>query len=121
VGYNVYRGTTSGRESSTPLNSTAINDTSYVDTKVTARMVYYCVVTSGGLKWRAKRPLERDGSRRANFLISLLFIRRSSLSHPFRDSWVVGAGSLRALGCGASRPCCSCIELTLPSRVGARG
>jgi hypothetical protein len=48
VGYNVYRGTTSGGESSTPLNSTPINGTGYVDTNVTAGMTYYYVVTSVG-------------------------------------------------------------------------
>ena len=46
VGYNVYRGTTSGGESSTPLNSTPIDGTSYVDTNVTTGMTYYYVVTS---------------------------------------------------------------------------
>jgi fibronectin type 3 domain-containing protein len=48
VGYNVYRGTSSGGEGSTPLNSTPINGTSYVDTNVTAGMTYYYVVTSVG-------------------------------------------------------------------------
>jgi len=48
VGYNVFRGTSSGGESSTPLNSTPINGTSFVDTKVTAGMTYYYVVTSVG-------------------------------------------------------------------------
>jgi fibronectin type 3 domain-containing protein len=41
VGYYVYRGTTSGGESSTPLNSTAINGISYVDENVTAGVTYY--------------------------------------------------------------------------------
>ena len=36
AGYNVYRGTTSGGESSTPLNSTPINGTTYTDENVTA-------------------------------------------------------------------------------------
>jgi hypothetical protein len=48
VGYNVYRGTTSGGESSTPLNSTAINGTTYVDASVTAGATYYYVVTAVG-------------------------------------------------------------------------
>jgi titin len=48
VGYNVYRGTTSGGESSTPLNAAPINGTGYVDTSVTAGMTYYYVVTSVG-------------------------------------------------------------------------
>jgi hypothetical protein len=48
TGYNVYRGTTSGGESSTPLNSTPINGTSYVDENVTAGITYYYVVTAVG-------------------------------------------------------------------------
>ena len=48
VGYNVYRGTTSGGESSTPLNSTPINGPSYVDTNVTAGVTYYYYVTAVG-------------------------------------------------------------------------
>ena len=46
VGYNVYRGTTSGGESSTPLNSTPINGTTYTDENVTAGATYYYVVTA---------------------------------------------------------------------------
>jgi hypothetical protein len=41
VGYYIYRGTTSGGESATPLNSTAINGISYVDENVTAGVTYY--------------------------------------------------------------------------------
>jgi len=51
MGYNVYRGTTSGGESSTPLNSTPVNGTTYADGNVTAGAKYYYVVTavaSGG-------------------------------------------------------------------------
>jgi hypothetical protein len=48
VGYGVYRGTTSGGESSTPLNSTPINGTTYVDANVTAGVTYYYVVTAVG-------------------------------------------------------------------------
>jgi hypothetical protein len=44
AGYNVYRGTTSGGESSTPLNSTPINGTTYTDENVTAGASYYYVV-----------------------------------------------------------------------------
>jgi hypothetical protein len=47
-GYNVYRGTTSGGESPTPLNSTPINGTSYVDASVTAGATYYYYVTAVG-------------------------------------------------------------------------
>jgi len=48
VGYNVYRGTTSGGESSTPLNSTPINGITYVDANVTAGATYYYSVTAVG-------------------------------------------------------------------------
>jgi uncharacterized membrane protein len=46
VGYNVYRGTTSGGESSMPLNSTPVNGTTYTDANVTAGATYYYVVTA---------------------------------------------------------------------------
>jgi hypothetical protein len=48
VGYNVYRGTSSGGESSTPLNSTPINGMTYTDENVTAEGKYYYVVTAVG-------------------------------------------------------------------------
>jgi hypothetical protein len=48
VGYNVYRGTTSGGESSTPLNSTPVNGITYTDGNVTAVATYYYVVTAVG-------------------------------------------------------------------------
>jgi ribosomal protein S8E len=43
VGYNVYRGTTSGGESATPLNSSPINGTTYTDATVQAGQTYYYV------------------------------------------------------------------------------
>jgi fibronectin type 3 domain-containing protein len=46
LGYDVYRGTTSGGESSTSLNSTPISGTSYTDENVTAGETYYYVVTA---------------------------------------------------------------------------
>jgi hypothetical protein len=46
LGYDVFRGTTSGEESSTPLNSTPINDTTYVDEDVMPGETYYYVVTA---------------------------------------------------------------------------
>jgi hypothetical protein len=46
AGYNVYRGTTSGGESSTALNSMPINGTNYMDANVTAGASYYYVVTA---------------------------------------------------------------------------
>jgi archaellum component FlaF (FlaF/FlaG flagellin family) len=48
VGYNVYRGTTSGGENSTPLNSTPISGTTFTDESVTAGSTYYYVVTAVG-------------------------------------------------------------------------
>ena len=44
MGYNVYRGTTSGGESSTPLNSTPVKRTAYTDGNVTPGATYYYVV-----------------------------------------------------------------------------
>jgi hypothetical protein len=45
-GYNVYRGTASGGQSSTPLNSMPVNGITFVDTGVTAGARYYYVVTA---------------------------------------------------------------------------
>jgi fibronectin type 3 domain-containing protein len=46
VGYNVFRGATSGGESATPLNSSPINGTTYCDATVQAGQTYYYVVTA---------------------------------------------------------------------------
>jgi fibronectin type 3 domain-containing protein len=46
VGYNVYRGTSSGGESTTPLNATPITGTDYSDVNVTAGTEYYYVITA---------------------------------------------------------------------------
>jgi hypothetical protein len=46
VGYNVYRGTTSGGETATPMNSAPIDGTTYVDENVKAGVTYYYVVTA---------------------------------------------------------------------------
>ena len=46
AGYNVYRGTTSGAESSTPLNATPISGTTFTDANVTDGSTYYYVVTA---------------------------------------------------------------------------
>jgi len=48
VGYDVYRGTSPSGESSTPLNSTPISGTNYVDENVTPGTTYYYVLTSVG-------------------------------------------------------------------------
>jgi len=45
-GYDIFRGTTSGGESTAPLNSSRVNATSYVDTNVAAGTTYYYVVTA---------------------------------------------------------------------------
>jgi fibronectin type 3 domain-containing protein len=44
VTYNVYRGTSSGGESSTPLNTSAVSATSYTDTNVTSGQTYFYIV-----------------------------------------------------------------------------
>jgi len=46
VGYDVYRGTTSGGPYPTELNSTPINGTTYTDATVQAGQTYYYVVTA---------------------------------------------------------------------------
>jgi hypothetical protein len=46
TGYNIYRGTTSGGESTTPLNSSPVTGTTYTDTSVSAGQTYYYVVTA---------------------------------------------------------------------------
>lgn len=45
-GYNVFRGTSPGGESSTPLNSTPVQGTSFTDGSVSAGATYYYVLTS---------------------------------------------------------------------------
>lgn len=44
TGYNMYRGTTAGGESTTPLNSVPFTTTTYVDTTVVALTQYFYVV-----------------------------------------------------------------------------
>lgn len=48
MGYDVYRGTASGGESTTPLNSTPIEGTTYVDDTVTPGTTYYYILRSIG-------------------------------------------------------------------------
>jgi len=48
VGYDVYRGTTSGGPYSTLLNSTPVNGTAYTDQTAQAGQTYYYVVTAVG-------------------------------------------------------------------------
>jgi len=46
AGYNVYRGTTSGGESATPLDPTPIAGTAFADANVVAGQTYYYLVTA---------------------------------------------------------------------------
>lgn len=46
IGYNVYRGTTSGGEGSTPINSAPTNGATYTDQDVTAGSTYYYLVAA---------------------------------------------------------------------------
>ncbi len=46
VGYNVYRGTASGGESSTPLNSSPVSGLTYVDSNVQAGQEYFYYITA---------------------------------------------------------------------------
>ena len=46
IGYYVYRGTASGAEGSTPVNSTPINGSNFTDANTTAGATYYYVVMS---------------------------------------------------------------------------
>jgi hypothetical protein len=46
TGYNVYRGTASGGESATPLNSAPVAGTTYCDENVQAGQTYYYVLTT---------------------------------------------------------------------------
>jgi fibronectin type 3 domain-containing protein len=48
VGYDVYRGTTSGGEGATPLNASPVKGTTYTDSPVTAGATYYYIVTAVG-------------------------------------------------------------------------
>lgn len=47
-GYNVYRGTAAGAESSTPLNAALVSGTSYTDSSVTPGTWFYVVKASKG-------------------------------------------------------------------------
>jgi hypothetical protein len=46
AGYNVYRGTSSGGESSTPLNTSPVDGTTFADVNVVAGEKYFYVVTA---------------------------------------------------------------------------
>jgi fibronectin type 3 domain-containing protein len=44
VTYNIYRGTTPGGEGTSPINTSAISETTFTDTNVTSGQEYYYVV-----------------------------------------------------------------------------
>jgi fibronectin type 3 domain-containing protein len=46
AGYDIYRGSSSGGESSTPLNSAPVTGPSYTDTTVQAGQTYYYKITA---------------------------------------------------------------------------
>jgi fibronectin type 3 domain-containing protein len=46
IGYNIFRGATSRKESTTPLNSSPITGTTYTDSNVTAGQTYYYMITA---------------------------------------------------------------------------
>ena len=48
TGYNIFRGTTPGGESATPLNSSPVSGTTFVDVDVQAGQTYYYVVAAVG-------------------------------------------------------------------------
>lgn len=62
LGYYVYRGTASGEESTTPLNSTPVAGTSYADSDVTSGQTYYYVVTALGSKGTAQSSDSTEAS-----------------------------------------------------------
>jgi len=62
IGYNVYRGTASGGESSTPLNSTPINASGYTDGNVADGMTYYYVVTAVASNGQTQSPASNEAA-----------------------------------------------------------
>ncbi len=62
TGYYVYRGTTSGGESSTPLNSTLLDATSYTDESVSAGATYYYVVMAIGSNSVTQSAASNEGA-----------------------------------------------------------
>ncbi len=62
AGYNVFRGTTSGGESATPLNSSPISGATYTDTNVQAGQAYYYMVTAIGSNDTAQSPDSNEAS-----------------------------------------------------------
>ncbi|MGO8817909.1 MAG: beta strand repeat-containing protein [Terriglobia bacterium] len=62
LGYYVYRGTTSGGESSTPLNSTPLSSSSFTDESVTAGATYYYLVTAVASNDVTQSPASNEAS-----------------------------------------------------------
>jgi len=65
LGYYVYRGTASGKESTTPLNSTPIAGTFYADSNVTDGQTYYYVLTALGANGTTHSVLSSEASATA--------------------------------------------------------
>ena len=62
LGYNVYRGTTSGGESSTPLNSTPVASATFTDESVQAGQTYYYYVTAVSSTGDTQSPVSNEAS-----------------------------------------------------------
>jgi hypothetical protein len=62
AGYNIFRGTTSGGESTTPMNSLPIAGTTYVDENVLAGQTYYYIVTALGSSGTAQSGASAEAS-----------------------------------------------------------
>lgn len=63
VSYNIYRGATSGGESTTPL-ATGVTATSYIDPTATPNIVSYYVVTAVNANGSYTPPLPAEGTSR---------------------------------------------------------
>ena len=62
-GYNIYRGTSPGGESSTPLNSAPINSNTYADENVTPGTTYYYVLKTVNLEGQESAPSNEANAR----------------------------------------------------------
>jgi fibronectin type 3 domain-containing protein len=62
VTYNVFRGTTPGGESTTPLNSAPVSATGYTDTNVTSGQAYFYVVTAVDSEGSSEDSNEADAN-----------------------------------------------------------
>ncbi len=62
VGYNIYRGTTSGGEGSKPLNSSPISGLTYADSNVQAGQEYFYYITTVGAGGTSQSPPSSETS-----------------------------------------------------------